>query len=594
MKKQQVKSGQKRVRKTPLRWFRELMEKIGDHFSSMFVGRLKNVREVRLWVTEWLLLVAVVFLMSIVQMIWYGESYETEAYQKGGDYSEATLGKINSMNPLYATNNSEKVLAKLMFANLYSSDVSGHLKGELAKSLSMDDTGKVWTLELRDKIKWSDGEEITADDVVYTIGLITDKSAKTTVSADFSNVKIEKIDNKSVKFTLPSVYLDFMDTLEFPLVPSHILKDINPALVYESDFSMHPVVSGPFTLNAVQLGNSLEKTLQTVYLNRNEDYFLANTKLSSFTLKTFEQKNDIVAALRNLNVTATAELTDDINDFPKTVTSRLSRINSGAYAFLNTRDGALKEAKIRQAIRRAINIEDILGEELSALRLNYPILESQGEGLSFPELPETNLDEAKKLMEGAGYHEKEDGKLKNDNGETLKLNLAVQNRGNLKTVAENFTKALREFGIEVVLNAYDEEQSSADFFSAVVKPRDYDILFYEIDLGTSADPFVYYSSRQIGESGWNLSNYANSLASDALLSARTTTNRDLRKAKYESFLKRWVEDVPAIGLYQSTMRYYYDSTAHIYSEDAHMIDALDRFSDVNHWATSRGLVKITP
>ena len=78
----------------------ELGEKAGDHFSTMFIQRLKNVREVRLWVVEWVLLVLVVFLLAIVQIIWYSSSYETTAFTEGGEYIEATLGEVKSMNPL--------------------------------------------------------------------------------------------------------------------------------------------------------------------------------------------------------------------------------------------------------------------------------------------------------------------------------------------------------------------------------------------------------------------------------------------------------------------------------------------------------------
>ena len=207
----------------------EFGEKAGDHFSTLFLQRLKNVREVRLWVVEWALLVAVVFLFAIVQIFWYNSSYETTVFAEGGEYTEATLGEIKSMNPLYASTSSEKVLAKLLFANLTSPDVSGHIGMDLADSVRMDETGKVWTVTLRENLKWSDGEPITADDIIYTINLINDDSAKTTVSADFSSIKMEKTDDRTVVFTLPSVYLDFVDTLEFPLLPSHILKDVSPA-----------------------------------------------------------------------------------------------------------------------------------------------------------------------------------------------------------------------------------------------------------------------------------------------------------------------------------------------------------------------------
>ena len=133
-----------------------------------------------------------------------------------------------------------------------------------------------------------------------------------------------------------------------------------------------------------------------------------------------------------------------------------------------------------------------------------------------------------------------------------------------------------------------------DFFAQVLRPRDYDILFYEIDLGVSADPFVYYSSSQANSNGWNFSNYSNALADDALLTARTTLDTNLKTVKLNAFLQRWVNEVPAIGLYQSAMDYYYQDDIRFFSDDANFTDALDRFSDVKYWATSRAEVMQTP
>ena len=153
---------------------------------------------------------------------------------------------------------------------------------------------------------------------------------------------------------------------------------------------------------------------------------------------------------------------------------------------------------------------------------------------------------------------------------------------------------MKKIGFEIVLNIYDESKASSDFFSAVVRPRDYDILIYEVDLGVSADPFVYYSSLQAGEAGWNLSNYSNSLADDALISARMTASAKMRKTKYESFLKLWARDVPSIGLYQSTMIYSHMANVHIYSENSELTDALDRFSEIQNWASRKASVNMTP
>ena len=104
-------------RKRIAKVYHESADKVGKHFSDNFISRLENVHDVLLWVVEWVLLITVVFLFAIVQIIWYGGAYEVEAYVKGGDFTEAVLGEVKSMNPLYAATNAEKSLSRLLFAN---------------------------------------------------------------------------------------------------------------------------------------------------------------------------------------------------------------------------------------------------------------------------------------------------------------------------------------------------------------------------------------------------------------------------------------------------------------------------------------------
>ena len=596
MKNYTKKSGRSLFnRKKIAKVYHESADKVGKHFSDNFIARLENVHEVRLWVVEWVLLITVVFLFAIVQIIWYAGAYEVEAFVKGGDYTEAVLGEVKSMNPLYAATNAEKSLSRLLFANLVSPDSSGRSKAELAKSVTSDKTGKKWQLVLRDKIYWSDGEPITADDVIYTIDLINDTSAKTTISADFSHVLTKKIDDKTVEFTLPSSYMDFMDTLELPLVPKHVLGDISPALVYESEFSSKPVCSGPFIMNAMQISGSTSLNKSTIYLKRNEKYFLNDTRLDLFTLKTYEKREDIITALNSFEVSATAELgIEDRSKLNESTELRASLLNGGAFVYFNTTGENLTSRFIRKAIQRGVDINKVREGLIEDNQiLNYPILERQ-ETLNYPKIAGYDLEVARDFVRKANFRFNEEGKIIDREGKVVTLNAVVQKRDTLTTIAERYVDELKKIGFEVTLNIYDESQTAADFFSTVVRPRDFDLMFYEVDLGVSADPFVYYSSTQASTSGWNFSNYSNGLVDDALLSAHITTDKEMRKTKYEYFLKAWVDDVPAVGLYQSNMYYYHTPNVSIFSDNTHLTDALDRFNDVRFWASTKKNVKITP
>ena len=590
------KSGHIRLdRKHIAKVYHESADKAGRHFANNFISRLENVHSVRLWVVEWVLLVVVVFLFAIVQNIWYTESYGTESFGDGGDYTEAVLGDINSMNPLYASTSAERTLGKLLFANLVSPDMTGSSRGDLAKTVRMNDEGTVWTLTLRDNLRWSDGEPITADDIIYTIDLIRDPTARTTMAVDFSRIKMKKKSNKVVEFTLPSPYIDFIDTLEFPVLPKHILGETSPALVYESDFSMNPVGSGPFVLKSLQVNAPTSLAKKTVFLSRNDNYFLSKTKLKSFTLKTYEKRDDIVSDLNASVVTATAELSGESSKgLSNKIEMRKSLLNGGVFAFFNTRSDAVSSRELRQAIQKGIDMNEVRAGISEAQYLDFPIIARQEEDLMFPEPIKQDKAAAKELFGKLEYYYDKKGKLLKKDGTPAILNVVAQKRDNLTAAAERFVGELNKLGFEANLTIYDESAESADFFSAVVRPREFDILLYEVDLGVSADPFVYYSSTQATAGGWNFSNYSNSLVDDALLSAHTTTNRSVRKTKYEYFLKAWQNDVPAIAFYQSAMDYYHVPNVQIYSESVILTDALDRFVDVRYWATARKTVNITP
>ena len=67
-----------------------------------------------------------------------------------------------------------------------------------------------------------------------------------------------------------------------------------------------------------------------------------------------------------------------------------------------------------------------------------------------------------------------------------------------------------------------------------------------------------------------------------------------RAAKYETFLKRWVTDVPAIGIYQTSLVYYFNKNARSFSENDRLVYATDRFVDVEYWAVNRTTKNRTP
>lgn len=573
------KRGQKIVKKFS-RASIKASEESKEHIKENFLKRLSHVRKIRLLVLEWVLLVIALILLAVSQSFWFGESYATDAYVDGGTYVEATLGRVNSMNPLFATTTSEKVLSKLMFATLTYNDFSGHPGPGLLENVTYSNDGKVWTVKLREGLTWSDGEPITNEDVLFTIALIQNPAVSTIYTANLENVKVSEDEAGNIIFNLPSAYADFVSALNIPVVPKHILENVPLKTLVEADFSKSPVTSGPFNFNATQDTNTSDDE-KTIYLNANPDYYLGKPMVSSFAVHVYNDKEAVLNALNAGSVTATAELSGEDSDkvAANTYHRRFSGTDAGAFAFLNNSKGPLANADFRRAIRQGLNLSDIRSAAPNTTALNFPILKSQIELEDYPVIPTNNLEEAKARI------------AEMLNGEPLTLEIATVDDGYLPAVAEKLAANLRTLGIETRVIAYAESQ---EFVANVISKRNYDILVYEIELGSDPDPLPYYHSTQAKASGLNLSNYRNTLVDDLLVGARGTMSETLRIKKYEKFLEYWATDVPAIGLYQANMTYIYNKNVQTYNENNVLVTALDRFLDVQNWAVNKGTKNQTP
>ncbi len=548
-----------------------------EHIQENIISRLPNARRVRLLILEWCLLVIVIISLALTQAFWYKQSYSVQAYVDGGTYIEATNGRVSTLNPLFATTESEKVLSKLMFATLSAIDYSGHVGLGLAASIIPDETGKAWTVTLKDGLKWSDGEPITLDDVLFTINLAKDPAVNSPYSSNFSGVTIERI-NDALVFALPSPYADFDATLNLPILPSHILADVNPGQLLEHSFSSQPVTSGAFTFNAMQDVSSDGERI--IYLASNPYYYKTRPMLNSFAIHTYSSAEDIVTAVSTGEVTATAELSAEYRDQLPTdlIYEKQTSLASGVFAFLNTASSLLNNVTVRQAIQKGVDISairSVLGYEYP---LDYPLITSEIEVSEYPALPTYDPVSAREEITAAGLK-----------GQTLRL--ATISTGYFPKLAEQWKEQLEQLGFVVDLSVYDPGQ---DFIVNIIRPRAYDILLYEVELGADLDLFAYYHSSQASATGLNLSNYANALVDDLILSARETMSVTGRAAKYETFLRRWVTDVPAIGIYQVSLVYYFNKNTRSFSEDDTLIYATDRFVDVEYWAVNRAMKNRTP
>ena len=138
---------------------------------------------------------------------------------------------------------------------------TGEIEPWLGTEMVSNDTFDVWTLTLREGIKWSDGEVLDSDDVVFTINMLLDNAPELNWSAGLDTWidSVEKVDDLTVTFNLkkpnPRFQLDNFSVRIWggpTIVPEHIWKDQDPLTFKNYDPEQGwPIFTGPYTLGEI-------------------------------------------------------------------------------------------------------------------------------------------------------------------------------------------------------------------------------------------------------------------------------------------------------------------------------------------------------
>jgi putative periplasmic oligopeptide-binding protein of oligopeptide ABC transporter len=563
------------------------------HASRFILRRIENVRLVMTEIMIWLAAIALLIAGLGIQYSWNSQGSKKDGAKSGGVYVEGVIGNISTLNPLLAASEPEQAVSRLLFSSLYNYDVTGALHTDLAESMTVKDD-KVYTIKLRNAV-WHDGKKLTAEDVVYTINLIKNPQVRSPLRVNWLDISARAIDDSTVEFMLPAVYAGFSHALTFPVIPKHILQSVSPSSMREADFSSNPVGSGPFAVKRVQTSESTSST-DVVRMEPNTKYYGAISTLSRLELRAYGNESLLVKAVNSGEVSAASGLSlsaaDNIKS--KQYSTKHWLLNKGVYLLMNNRSQTLQDARVRQALRYATDTSSIratVGDNVA--RLDTPILQSQI-AQKLPAAPDYNLDKAKALLKEAGWTYNQ-GQWKGKDGRPLAVAVTTSSgRDEYKKIVDALKQQWSKLGVDVQLREIDTSSTTTSFVQSVLQPRDYDALLYELELGADPDVFAYWHSSQASASGYNFANYSNRTVDNDLVGGRSRTNSALRAAKYIQFVNQWLNDAPAIGLYQSVGSYVLNNGASIVEPRGSLNTMNDRYADVTTWSTGKASVYKTP
>lgn len=140
-----------------------------------------------------------------------------------------TSGDPLAVNPLYASDRTTLTIMQALYAPLYSFN-DGKIEWGLAESLTPSADNLSYTLTLKPNLKWQDGQPLTADDVVFTFNKLLEEKQHSFFRSMFTYggkpVAVSKVDDRTVKFTLPQVSAAFTGTLvQIYPIPQHVFAN---------------------------------------------------------------------------------------------------------------------------------------------------------------------------------------------------------------------------------------------------------------------------------------------------------------------------------------------------------------------------------
>jgi peptide/nickel transport system substrate-binding protein len=200
----------------------------------------------------------------------------------GGSLVTTLLGDPKTFNTITAQETSSTdITDDFVFEGLVGRHgVTTEFIPVLAKDWEISDDGTVYTFHLRRGVQWNDGVEFTADDVIFTMDVVSDEDISTStrdvMMVDGKFPEYRKIDKYTVQFELPKAFAPFMNNMTTYIIPKHKLYDdwkngkFNEAWGIDTKPS-EIVGTGPFTIGQYKPGERIVMLRNAKYWRRDPE-----------------------------------------------------------------------------------------------------------------------------------------------------------------------------------------------------------------------------------------------------------------------------------------------------------------------------------
>ena len=447
----------------------------------------------------------------------------------------ATSANPSRINPILATDSSSSEIAGFIFNGLVKYDKdSSTIIGDLAQKFYFEDE-RTLVFKLRSDVKWSDGVEFSAKDVLFTYKMLTSPKVVSPYSANFRFVEyVGVVDDFTLKVRYKKPYFKALETWMMGILPEHVLKDETNLM--NSKFNTNPIGTGPYKL--FELEHS-----KNIILVANDDYFEGRPKIDKISFHVIADPLTRFLMLKSgeLDIGSVEPMQYERQldkEFFKKFDIYENISFSYTYLGFNLRREKFKNPKVREALSLGIDREELVNILFfkHAKVCTGPFLPSTKAFNPDVKAPRQEIKRAKQLLKEAGYDEKK----------PFEFEIVTSNSSSIRPYAAQILQyQLKKIGVIVKLRVMEWQA----FLNMVVFPNNFDSVLLGWGLSPTPDPYMFWHSKSDKKGGFNLVGYHNKEMDKLISKSQSVVDRQKLYGMFQKMFKMIADDNPYLFLY---------------------------------------------
>ena len=428
--------------------------------------------------------------------------------------------------------------------------------GLLAESWEVNEDASVYVFHLREGVNWSDGEPLTADDVVFTYAAYTNPDTSSPRVSDMETQieSIEVLDDMTVQFNLKGAFPDFpIDLGVYRLIAEHIWADVEPAAMAQDPGATgadpsRVVGTGPFLLNEWVIGDH-------VSLVPNENYWNGVPILDEVIFKTLPDDAAAVNQLKTGEIDWATLTPSSVGEFEGSDDVTVVDYPTLGFTFygLNldtTKTTLFQDVEVRQAMFYALDreamVESIYFGYAQPAVGTIPIMSwaynPDEIEMTYPYDPE----QAEALLDGAGWVDSNGDGTRDKDGQELSFTMQGI-AGN--AVHEAILVAMQEFWAQIGIDMTPAPEPFPALVERIAQTFEYEAFLVGFSWGAAVDQSTMFTCDAAGGNGFNITAYCNEEVDAILAEALSEPDQARRIELYTEFQNIVAEELPETVLF---------------------------------------------